>query len=292
MTVTPPTATLRHEWRDINGVKLHCVVSGTGPLVVLLHGFPELWYSWRHQITALAEHFTVVAPDMRGYNLSDKPRGVGAYAVPTLVEDVAQLAYSFGEDQAHIVGHDWGGAVAWATALARPDLVRTLNILNCPHPRILMQSFLTNPRQLRRSWYMFVFQLPLLPELGFRSNNAEAIAEAFRRNTAHPEAFSDQDIAAYRAAALQPGALTSMVNYYRSMMRPTSQRWLMSLDPVVKVPTQVIWGERDFALGKELNHLLPAYVPDLTLHFIPDASHWVQQDRPDLVNQYLLEFLR
>lgn len=282
----------KHQMHSVNGVQLHCVTAGEGPLVVLLHGFPEAWFSWRHQIPALAEHFTVVAPDMRGYNLSSKPPHIEDYTIATLAEDVVQLVQTLGYERAHIVGHDWGGGVAWATALLRPDVVETLTVLNCPHPRILSQNLLTNPRQLRRSWYIFFFQLPFLPEWGFRAFDYQTIERAFRDTTTHPEQWSDEEIAAYKAAAARPGALRSAINYYRAAMRPNAQRAMAEVDPVLKMPVQIIWGEQDFALGKELNDTLPRYVPDLTLHFIPDASHWVQQDRPDLVNQYMLEFLQ
>jgi len=281
---------MRHEWRTVNGVRLHCVVAGDGPLVVLLHGFPEFWYSWRHQIPALAQHFTVVALDLRGYNLSDKPPHVGDYELPKLVEDVAQLIHSFGHEHAIVVGHDWGAAIAWETALTRPKVVEKLIILNVPHPRIFMQNLLTNPRQMLRSWYIGFFQLPWLPEAAFRANNYQAIEQAFRSTAVHKERFSDEVIEQYKDAAAQAGALTAAINYYRANARRGIFKLAQS-DPIVRIPTLVVWGEQDFALGKELNDGLARYVPDLMLRFIPDASHWIQQDRPDLVNEYLLAFL-
>ncbi len=281
---------LSHEWRTVNGVRLHCVVAGDGPLVVLLHGFPEFWYSWRHQIPALAQHFTVVAPDLRGYNLSDKPAHLKEYELPQLVEDVAQLIQSFGHKQATVVGHDWGAAIGWETALTRPDVVEKLIILNVPHPRLFVQNLLTNPRQMLRSWYIGFFQLPWLPEAALRANNYQAIEQAFRNTAMHKERFPDEVIDQYKHAAAQAGALRAAINYYRANARRGMWR-LAGTDPVVRVPTLVMWGEQDVALGKELNNGLERYVPDLTLRFIKDASHWVQQDRPDLVNEYLLAFL-
>ncbi|MBA3948270.1 MAG: alpha/beta hydrolase [Herpetosiphonaceae bacterium] len=285
------SSTLKHEYREINGVRLHCVVAGSGRLVVLLHGFPEFWYSYREQIPVLAQHFTVVAPDMRGYNLSSKPVRITDYVIPTLVEDVVQLIHSFGAEQAHIVGHDWGGIIAWATALNRPDVTTSLSVMNAPHPRIFSQNLLTNRRQVARSWYIGLFQLPWLPEFVIRARNYEFIERAFRGMGVHKEQYTPDVIAAYKAAMAQPGAAGAAVNYYRAIGRPASQRAFTAANPVATMPVQVIWGEHDTALGKELNEGLERYVPDLTLHFIPDASHWVQQDRPDLVNQYLLEFL-
>lgn len=281
---------IRHEKRLVNHIHLHCVIAGDGPLLILLHGFPEFWYSWRHQISVFAEHFTVVAPDMRGYNKSDKPQHVSDYALPTLVEDIVQLIHSFDQEQAIIVGHDWGGVVAWEIALTHADVVKQLAILNVPHPRVFVQHLLTNPRQILRSWYIGFFQLPIIPELAIRSNDYASIEQALRGTAVHKEQFPDEVIATFKQAAAQPGALTSAINYYRA----NAQRGLFTLsgnDPVVTAHTLVIWGEQDVALGKELNNDLRRYVPNLTLRFIPDASHWVQQDRPDLVNQYLYEFL-
>jgi epoxide hydrolase 4 len=281
---------LRHEFRTINGVRLHCVVAGSGPLIILLHGFPEFWYSWRHQIPVLAEHFTVVAPDMRGYNDSAKPPHVAHYDLALLVEDVAQLIRSFGAERAIVAGHDWGAAVAWATALRRPELVEKLIILNVPHPRIFIQHLLTNPRQRWRSWYTGFFQLPILPEAVIRAADYRFIEQVFRGMAVHKQRFTDEDIAQYKAAIARPGAATAAINYYRAAARGALRRLVIE-DPVVNMPTLVIWGEQDFALGKELNNGLARYVPNLTLHVIPDASHWVQQDRPDVVNRYMLDFL-
>lgn len=280
-----------HQYHVVNGVKLHCAVAGSGPLILLLHGFPEFWYSWRHQIPVLAEHFTVVAPDLRGYNWSDKPPRVADYQISLLVEDVVQLIHAFGERRAIVAGHDWGGMVAWATALSRPDVVEKLIALNIPHPRLFLQNLLTNGRQRRRSWYTYLFQLPWLPEAGIRANDFVAIERMFRGMAVHKDRFPDDTIDAYKQAMAQPNALTSAINYYRAAGRSGGTFQFAALDPVAKVPTLVVWGEQDVALGKELNNGLERYIPHLTLHYIPDASHWVQQDRPDLVNRYILDFL-
>lgn len=280
---------IRHEWRSVNGITLHCVTAGTGPLVVLLHGFPECWYSWRYQIPALAEHFTVVAPDMRGYNESDKPPRVRDYAVPLLVNDVAELVHSFGEQQAIIVGHDWGGIVAWATALTHPDLVAKLIILNAPHPRLFIQHLLTNPQQMLRSAYVGFFQLPWLPERTLSAHNYQAIERILKNSMVYPEQVSDKDIEFYKQAIARPKALTSALNYYRAgrgALYPA-----LDVDPVVRVPVLVIWGEQDVALGKELNNGIERYAPSVKLRFIADASHWVQQDKPDAVAQHMLHFM-
>lgn len=282
--------TIQHEWRTVNGVNLHFVVAGSGPLIILLHGFPEFWFSWRHQIPVLAEHYTVIALDMRGYNESDKPRRVSDYQISTLVEDVVQLMRSLGAERATIVGHDWGGVVAWQMAFRHPQLINKLIILNAPHPRLFLQHLITNPRQLRRSWYVFVVQLPYLPEAAIKFNNYQLIERVFRQSAVHPECFSDEIIEQYQQAAHRANGHFGGLNYYRAAGR-RGPRDLTKPNPVIQMPTLVIWGEQDVALGKELNHNLKHYVSDLTLRYIPDASHWVQQDAPQLVNQYILNFL-
>ncbi|WP_437322207.1 alpha/beta fold hydrolase [Sorangium sp. So ce394] len=283
---------LSHRFTERSGVRLHYVEAGEGPLVVLLHGFPELWYSWRHQIPALVEAgYRVIAPDMRGYNLSDKPRGVGAYAIDELTADVAALIEASGAERAAaVVGHDWGGGVAWTFAMRYPALLERLVILNCPHPQKLLAGFRT-ARQLRKSWYMFFFQLPRVPELIAQRSGYALLRTALKNDPQRPGALSDDDLARYVASWSQPGALTATINYYRAMFRPGSLRGL-SKPTRVDVPVLVIWGEHDRYLGAELAAPDPELVPNARLARIPDASHGVLYDRPERVNQLLLEFLR
>jgi epoxide hydrolase 4 len=296
-----------------NGVRLHCVVDGDGPLVLLLHGFPECWYSWRYQIAALAPRFRVVAPDLRGYNESEKPAGVAAYAMSELVGDVDGLIRAFGEREAAIVGHDWGGAVAWHVAMERPALTRRLAVLNCPHPAIMMQHLRGNLRQLARSWYIFFFQIPWLPEFLLGLGHASAIGRAFRTATVRRDAISDEDIQRLRDAAMHSGALRGALNYYRAAFRdrgnaallpgpirrflygdeelPTPRRTLEDW-PKIAAPTLLIWGEQDIALGTELTAgMEPLFTGPFEIRFIPDSGHWVQQEQPALVNRWLEEFL-
>ncbi|AUX33266.1 MULTISPECIES: alpha/beta fold hydrolase [Sorangium] len=283
---------LSHRFTERSGVRLHYVEAGEGPLVVLLHGFPELWYSWRHQIPALVEAgYRVIAPDMRGYNLSDKPRGVGAYAIGELTADVAALIEASGAERAAaVVGHDWGGGVAWTFAMQYPALLERLVILNCPHPQKLLAGFRT-ARQLRKSWYMFFFQLPRVPELVAQRSDYALLREALKNDPQRPGAMSDDDLARYVASWSQPGALTATINYYRAMFRPGSLRGI-SKPTRVDVPVLVIWGEHDRYLGAELAAPDPELVPNARVARIPDASHGVLYDRPERVNQLLLEFLR
>src|SRR5581483_11561431 len=210
---------LEHRFVDTNGIRLHCAVDGNGPLVILLHGFPECWYSWRHQIAALAPRFRVVAPDLRGYNESDKPKGVAAYALAELVADVRGLIDAFGERDAVIVGHDWGGAIAWTFAMEHPEATRRLVVMNCPHPAIFTQHLRTNRAQMARSWYMLFFQIPWLPETLLGLNHAWAVGNAIQQSMIRKDALTDDDLARLRDAASRPGALRSAINYYRATFR-------------------------------------------------------------------------
>lgn len=282
-------ASLRHLQVEVNGIRLHCVEAGSGPLVILLHGFPEFWYTWKRQIPALASAgFRVLAPDMRGYNLSEKPRGIASYRIGTLVDDVVGLIRHAGERRAIVVGHDWGGAVAWETAARRPDSVERLVILNAPHPAVFLRELRTLS-QLRKSWYMFFFQLPWLPEVLFRSGDFQALKDILRRQPLRPGAFGEEDIRLYKEAMSQPGALTASLNYYRAL-RFEALSALRGF-PIIEAPTMLIWGEKDGALGLGLTQGLECWVKDLRVELIGEASHWVQWDAPERVNELLLDFL-
>jgi pimeloyl-ACP methyl ester carboxylesterase len=279
---------LRHGYADLSGARLHYVQAGEGPLVVLLHGFPEFWYGWRHQIPALAAAgFHVVAPDMRGYNLSARPDGAAAYDMSHLTADVRDLIIERGAQRAMLAGHDWGAAVAWATAIGRPEVVQRLAILNVPHPRRMLQGLRTS-RQLRRSWYMFFFQLPWLPERLLGYNRWQGFRDSFE-NDARAGAFSAADIERYVEAWSRPGAITAMINYYRAAFRQTPRQAGGSLQPLA-APTLVIWGTHDRHLGTELAEPERRDVPNLERVEYLDASHWVQHDKPETVNRLLIEF--
>jgi pimeloyl-ACP methyl ester carboxylesterase len=281
-------ARLTHGEADVGGgIRLHYVEAGEGPLVVLLHGFPEFWYSWRHQIAPLAEAgFRVVAPDLRGYNLSDKPRGWRAYDASLLAQDVAGLIRSLGEQRAYVVGHDWGAAVAYTVAMNHPEVVRRLAILNVPHPTRMLEGFRTL-RQLRKSWYMFFFQIPKLPEHMFARDGFSFGKRSLRADS--KKAFTDEDLELYAQAWSQPGALTGMINYYRAALRRTPGRAVARMKPI-EADTLVIWGMLDRHLGSELAEPAPEWVPNVRVERIPDATHWVQHDAPERVNELLLDF--
>jgi pimeloyl-ACP methyl ester carboxylesterase len=270
------------------GVTLHYVEAGEGPLVVLLHGFPEFWYSWRHQIPALAAAgFRVVAPDMRGYNLSSKPAGWRAYDADLLADDVAGLIRSLGAENARVVGHDWGAAVAYSTAMRHPEVVERLAILNVPHPERMVRALRT-VRQLRKSWYMFFFQIPWLPETAMRRGGFSFPKRSLRSGV--PGTFSDADLQRYVQAWSEPGALTGMVNYYRAALRQ-SPRSVMSRMKPFEAQTLVIWGERDRFIGAELAEPLPRLVPNARVERVPEAGHFVQSEAPERVNELLGAFL-
>ena len=275
-------------YAEVNGVRLHYVEAGEGPLVVLLHGFPEFWYSWRHQIPAIADAgYHVVAPDMRGYNRSEKPAGWRAYDAEHLAGDIAALIRHFGVEKAHVVGHDWGAAVAYLTAMEHPDVVERLAILNVPHPARMLAAFRT-VRQLRKSWYMFFFQIPFLPERLLARGGFSFAKRSLRADS--PGSFSDADIERYVEAWSQPGALTGMINYYRAALRQSPRKALERLNPI-SCPVLVIWGERDRYLGRELAQPDPKWVPNVRVERLSEATHWVQHDAPERVNELLTEFL-
>ena len=279
-----------HRGTVVNGVRLHYVEAGVGPLVVLLHGFPEYWYSWRRQIGPLvAAGFRVLAPDLRGYNLSDKPRGVNAYRVEALTADAAGLIRQSGESSAIVVGHDWGGVLAWLLPLHYPEMVQKRIILNAPHPAAFRCELHRNFGQLRRSWYIFFFQLPLLPESLMRAGDYALLHRMLTRQPVKPGAFSAGDVARYRHALAQPGALTAAINWYRAAFRRPPRP---DEDALCATPTLVIWGERDAFLGPRLTEGLEQWAPNLRVERIPDASHWVQNDAPERVNELMIEFLR
>ena len=276
-------------YADFGGVRLHYVEAGEGPLVVLLHGFPQFHHMWRHQIPALVEAgFRVVAPDMRGYNLSDKPDGIEPYRIEELVRDVERLIVERGEERASVIGHDWGAIVAWFVAMRHPGLVEKLGILNVPHPARFLAG-LTMPGQLLRSFYVFLFQLPRIPEKLLSAGDFALLRAGFRRDPVRTGAISARDVERYVEALSRPGALSAAINYYRALFR--NPRGTSALLKKIEVPTLVIWGEGDAFLSRKLAEPDPLWVPNLRVERLPDASHWVAEDRPERVNALLVDFL-
>ena len=271
-------------------VRLHAVAAGPrdGQVVLLLHGFPEFWYGWRNQIEPLANAgYRVIVPDQRGYNLSSKPAGVAPYALTKLVSDVIAVVDQLGQQRIFLAGHDWGAAVAWSTALLHPQRIAKLAVLNVPHPSVMRRFLTSHPRQTLRSWYMFFFQLPWLPEAVFSAFHSRIGAGSLLRSS-RPGTFSPEDLARYREAWSQPGALTAMMNWYRALFRHRAK----FPDRTVHVPTRILWGERDAFLLTEMAHQSLRYCTSAELFTFAGASHWLQHEEPARVSELLLEFFK
>ena len=276
-------------WHEGAGVRLHTVSMGTGPLVLLLHGFPDFWYLWRRQLPLLAAAgFRAVACDLRGYNLSERPRRVEEYRLDLLADDVAALVRSLGETRAHVVAHDWGGAIAWHVAVRHPDVIDRLVICNAPHPARFRQLLRTLP-QAARSWYVRAVQVPWLPERALGASGGWLLDRLWRGAHHGAGALTAGDLAAYHAAFRTRDARWAALAYYRALARfgatiPADGR---------RIPhrTLVLWGERDPALVRANADGLQGWVPSLTVRFVPEAGHWVMSDAPEVVNAALLAFL-
>ena len=277
------------EFIEGDGVKLHVVRAGAGPAVILLHGFPESSRSWRRQIPVLAAAgLSVLAPDLRGYGESDKPAGRNAYRLRHLVADVAALVKASGAARAHVVGHDWGGIIAWTFAGMHPELVDRLVIMNAPHPDIYF-SKLWRTRQLFRSSYVLLFRIPRVAEWLLSRNDFGVVRHMFRRLPARHATFTKEDVDAYVKALRQPGALTAALDYYRAFF--SGDALARAKPSIVTAETLVIWGEQDPALGLELLDGLERVAPRVRVARLPHASHWVQNEAPDEVNRLLVGFL-
>jgi pimeloyl-ACP methyl ester carboxylesterase len=281
------TNNLHHDFLETNGVRLHYVTQGQGPLMLFLHGFPEFWYSWRHQIAEFAADYTCVALDLRGYNDSDKPTGVDAYQIELLVADIEGAIRVLGHDRCILVGHDWGGMIAWAFAYAHLHRLASLIVMNLPHPAKFSAGLFT-PQQLLKSWYIGAFQLPWLPEALLQAGDYWMLEQVLQGTAVRKAAFTEADLRQYKIAAAKPGALTAMVNYYRALVDGSllDRSW-----SVLEVPTLMIWGEQDVALGKELTYGTEDYVRDFHLRYVPNCGHWVQQEQPQQVNIHMRDFL-
>ena len=281
---------MTHTFVETNKIRLHVVQAGNinGQLVILLHGFPEFWYGWRHQIDTLAEAgFWVWVPDQRGYNLSDKPKGIAAYGIDTLAADVVGLVDAAGRTTAIVVGHDWGAAVAWWTAVTYPERIERLVVMNVPHPVVMQQFAQRNLGQMLRSWYIGFFQLPWLPETVSRLGNWAMLVQTLRKSS-RSGTFTDAELQEYRTAWSQPGAFTAMVNWYRAaLQKPPSQRSSIR----VTVPTLLIWGIRDQFLKREMAQPSIDLCDNGRIVFFENATHWVQHEEAERVNELIKQQL-
>lgn len=280
---------LKDGHRTVNGVSLHVVEAGPedGPLVILLHGFPEFWWGWRHQIEPLAaQGYHVIVPDMRGYNTSDIPEGIDAYRLETLTADVLALADSYGAERFRLVGHDWGGVIAWDLAASHPGRLERLVVINGPHPDLWRQVMMKRPTQALRSTYAAFFQLPSLPE-ALLSAGRFRVMRAMLQNSARKGTFSPEVLDRYVEAWSHPGSLTAMLNYYRALRK----RRLPAEPGRIRVPTLILWGDNDVALETHVAHAALEACDDGRLDIIAGATHWVHHEEPDRINAAIDDFL-
>lgn len=299
---------LEHEFHKVNGVRLHVAIGGRAPagsrpqdgrakpLMLFVHGFPEAWFSWRHQLVAFQSSYEVAAVELRGYGISDKPSGRSAYRMHEMVADLAELIPSLGHESCILVGHDWGASIVWAFAAQHAELVEKLVVLSVPPVQLLLKNM--DAAQKRKSAYMWMFQAPLLPELLISAHNYAAIDDIVtgpKMGAKSPGAFSDEDVARYKANIAQPGALTAALNYYRAMVDKStwnpSPRTPRKPQKIIKIPALVIGGKDDGAINPGVFRGLEQIVPNAELHMLDDCSHWVQQDRPEDVNRLMKKFL-
>lgn len=283
-----------------SGLRLHAASAGDPgkPLMLFLHGFPECWAAWRTQLAAFGREYFALAPDLRGYNQSDKPRGVAAYRIQPLMDDVLGLMQHFGYAQGVCVAHDWGGALAWSLAARVPQCISRLVIVNSPHPIPFARALSCDPAQQAASRYMLRLREPDAAELLLRDDCVRLLA-LFRHPSTGAMALNADDIALYTHAWRQPGAMDAMLNYYRAspLVPPAAANpgaAALKLDPkdfLVPMPTLVIWGERDHALLPTLLDGLASVVPKLRIQRVPEGSHWVVHEQPAVVEAAIRAFL-
>jgi pimeloyl-ACP methyl ester carboxylesterase len=286
------TAAKRTEMIEANGLVFEVDICGDGPkFALLLHGFPESSHSWRHQMPMLAElGYTAWAPNLRGYGKSSRPDGVANYHIDKLADDVAALIDAKGAQETLLIAHDWGGLIAWNFAIKNLRPLSALIQMNIPHPACLNREWNNTWDQKKKSWYALFFQLPSLPEWALTRNGAQAVRRAFTDMAIDKSRFPDSETEPFVQNALRPGGMTAMLNYYRAAFRYGSKA-LWPGDGIVQTRTLLIWGENDTALGKPASYGTHAYVPDVTIRYLPGVSHWVQQEAPEVVNAMVRAFL-
>jgi pimeloyl-ACP methyl ester carboxylesterase len=281
---------LRERFIKTNGINLHVMEAGQkdGPAIFFLHGFPEFWYAWRKQISFFASKgYLVVAPDQRGYNLSDKPTGIESYSIDELAKDVVGLIDAYDRKRIFLVGHDWGASVAWWAALKYPDRIEKLVIINVPHPKVMAKNLFNNPIQMHKSWYIFFFQIPGAVEK-FAAANNYAWPIQLLSSSSRPGTFTPEELEEYRKAFMQPGAFPAMVNWYRAMIQLHPEQ---PKDFNVKIPMLLLWGTEDAALLTEMADESMVYCPQGRLIKLFQATHWVHHEEANEVNIRIAEFI-
>jgi len=280
---------ITHIYNGPIGLETRCAGPEDGEVIVLLHGFPECWNTWEKQIPVLAEAgYRVFAPNMRGYGHSSKPDDVSEYHADELIKDVDAIRRYAGVDKIHLVGHDWGAMVAWWYALHKPEHLSSLSVLNVPHPIAFLKALIKSPLQVIKSWYVFYFQLPLLPEIVIPLGNYFIFRNVLKR-TSNKGSYSDKDIKELIRHWKMPGAMKAMVNYYRSAMRSRPQP---KFGNQVATPTQILWGENDLALTLDMAKGSMKYLDNGTLTIYPDATHWLAHDKPEEISDRILAHAR
>ena len=277
-------SSIEYEFVSVNEIHLHVATAGPkdGDSVILLHGYPDAHFGWRDQIVALSDAgFRVIAPDQRGYNLSDKPKGVKNYRMDMLVSDIIALADHYGFATFHLAGHDFGGIVSWNLAESHPERLKRMVIFNAPHPAVMSRFQVENKEQRKKSWYAYFFRLPWLPEMVTQAGNWKMLANALG------ESFSDDEINEYRRAWSQPGANTATINWYRALFKQKEQDRSNSL---IDVPTLVVWGEQDPHIMWQSAEPSAAMTTSGQVVYIDDATHWVLRDAPEKTRELLVDF--
>jgi pimeloyl-ACP methyl ester carboxylesterase len=279
---------IKEKLHEVNGIYLNAAEAGNpdGKVIIFLHGFPEYWYAWHQQLLFFGDKgFRALAPDQRGYNRSSKPAGVKAYTLPHLTADIAAFIKQQTTEKVILVGHDWGGAVAWSVAAQYPQLLEKLVILNMPHPEVFHKHLRQNPKQLFKSMYVAFFQLPLLPEISNRAFNFKLLKTALQK-TALPHTFSKEDFLHYKEAWRKPGALKAMLNWYRAY-----KYYPYHSPEIVTVPTLILWGKKDNFLSAEMANPSKEMCRKGELIFLPNATHWLHHESPNQINNLIYKFI-
>lgn len=279
---------IQHQYIQTNNVTLHVATAGEAdaPLVILLHGFPEAWFGWEQHIAPLvAAGYRVWVPDQRGYNLSEKPKPIKAYTHDELARDVVGLIDAAGADKAYLVGHDWGASVAWWTAVKFPDRLHKLTILNVPHPKTMTRFIKTHPTQLLKSYYIFLFQIPVLAEFFAKRLGTQALSKTSVAGT-----FSEAELERYQEAWNRPNAMHSMINWYRAVLRVPPESG--DHDGRIRVPTLILWGEQDAFLDARMAEASLDWCDEADLITFPELTHWLHHEEPGTISNLFIEWFR